>query len=357
MTCDLDHFAPGRRRSAPARHKDASHHSRGPIRAAVLALATMTAVALVGGGPARASVPAPGEMRTARYALALGHTADAAGALAAVIAEAPRSSAGIEAALLLAELRFNEGHADDADALLASAQATAPGGEVVHLLGLARGWMALGRGDGTAATPHFAATTASGIAHARDLGLLGASWSALIAHTSRPPDPQLTNIVRRGWHPALRLAAALASARLCDASGDRLAGVRVLRDVRHTLRETPFEDDIELALALAHLDAGQLASARGARERLARLARRGNDASARGGPTLTFDELRREPASLAVRIAALYAERGDALQGFASFAARLLDRHAIADLAALDALLDSAAGRSAGREKTDAPRS
>ncbi len=357
MVHHLDHCPHGLRRSAPARRRDARIRRRGLIRAAALALATAMAVALAGGRHAQASIPAPGEMRTARYALALGHKADAAQALAAVIAEAPRSSAGIEAALLLAELRFNEGHAEEADALLVAAQATSPGGEVVHLLGLARGWMALGRGDGPAATQHFAATTASGIAHARDLGVLGASWSALIAHTPRPPDPRLTDLARRGWHPALRLAAALASARLCDASGDRLAGVRVLRSVRHTLRETPFEDDIELALARAHLDAGQLGSARGARERLARLARRGSDASASGGPTLSLDELRREPARLAVRIAALYAERGDTLQGFAGFAARLLDRHASADLAALDALLDSAAGRSAQREKTDAPRS
>ena len=351
------------------RHKPASRWrwedsaSRAPARRrrtrGGLALAALLAVGLNHGEPVSASTSASasGQMRSARYALALGQKNDAAEALAAVVAEAPRSSAGIEAALLLAELHFTDGHPSEADAVLAQAQQAAPGGEVVHLLGLARGWMALGRNDGAAASDHCANSGATGIEQARDLASLGAAWGALLENRQPTRNVRLELLARRGWHPALRLAAAFTCAHAAKAQGDFVSGLRVLRSASRTLRDTPFEDDIELALALAHLDAGQLSSAQKARARLARLARQSDSSQASGAPSLTFEELRAGPAQIVRRASELYAERGSSLQGFSSFAARLLDRAATSDLGALDALIETASARSSKEGSDDAKNS
>ncbi|MBM4265243.1 MAG: hypothetical protein FJ144_01300 [Deltaproteobacteria bacterium] len=313
----------------------------------------LLALALVSGllesAPASAADSPDLQMRRARSALDRGAEAAAAADLEAVRRAEPASSRGLEAAVLLADLRASSGDAAAADAILASSLAALPEGSAAAApLLLARGWLAVGTHRSAAARAHFEAADvpASGT-FAREIARLGTAWSSLASAEGGIDVTGLRALASRGSHPALRFASGWTLARAYARSGEHRLALHALRDVRRQVRATPYEDDLELALGLAQLEAGKAGDAR---RTLQRLQRRFGTAPAEPEvhDGLRLDDLRLSPEDFSARVADLYAERTPRTTDLVRFVARLLDRPAARDVKAALALVEASAGAEGG---------
>ena len=317
-------------------------HRRGGQRA-TLALAALLAFAT--GIADAADTPSAGVLlRRARHAIADGRRAEAAEGLRAVRAAEPGSHRGLEAAVLLADLQLKGGDAAGADRTLADAGQHFRDGEPAAQLLLARGWLAIARGDASGAIAHFAVVAArTDVRTARELAALGTGWARL---TATPPSPdlpaELVSLAASAQDPMLRIGALLALIRGHAARGEQRAALRSLRTLRRLARNTSFADDVELGIGLAQLDLGRPAAAR---RTLARLAAEAAPPEARLAPEdagLTLADLRLPPAAFTARLAALYAAQSRPGLDLRHFLGTTLDRPAHKDATAALALAEAA---------------
>lgn len=322
------------------------HVDTGPRAASVrCAGAALAALCLLAPAIANASGPSAGVLlRRARYAIAEGRTRDAADALRKVRAAEPGSPRGLEAALLLADVELKAGDAPGAEQTLADAGRDFPDGDSGAQLLLARGWLALARGDAAAALRHFQLVPArTDERPSRELAVLGTGWARLVGASGRPEVPdELVALGSSAQDPTLRIGALLSLARTHQARGDHRKALKALRELRRLVRRTSFADDVELGIGLVQLDMGRAAAAR---RTLARVASGGSaaEASSSGGAvSLTLADLRLPPAAFAARLSALYA--GEAQPGIdlRHFLGSTLDRPAGKDAAAALDLADAA---------------
>jgi ATP/maltotriose-dependent transcriptional regulator MalT len=332
-----------------ALHVDTGPHAaRGRCAVAALAALCLLLPTIAGADRPSAGVL----LRHARYAVAEGRTRDAIDALRTVRTTEPRSQRGLEAALLLADVELKGGDAAAADRTLAEAGGDFPDGDGAAQLLLARGWLALARGDATAALQQFELVPArSGERPARELAQLGIGWARLVGSTERPDVPhELSTLAASAQDPTLRIGALLSLARTHQARGDHRQALRALRATRRLVRRTSLEDDVELGIGLVQLDMGRLAAAR---RTLTHLAAEGTTTEASalpaGASSLTLADLRLPPAAFAARLAALYAGQVQPGIDLRHFLGATLDRPAGKDAAAaLDlATVAIAAGKDA----------
>ncbi len=287
--------------------------------ASLAALAGVTAIA--------SAAPTPTmEMRRARFALARGADGDAIAALEAVRREDPGSPRGLEAALLLADLHFSNGRSPAAADVLGEAATAAPAGSRAAI-DLARGWLALASGEGDAARARFAEARTSDVALARDVAEIGHTWVTLATGGRATNLDALEGAARRDGPLATRFAASWTLSKALARAGEHRRALREVRRLRGDVRGTEYEDDLELLLGLAQLEAGR---AKDARRTFKRLERR-NGAGWSRSPIdagLRLDDLRASDGDLVARVGALYAERSDRSVGLLPFLGALLDRDA-----------------------------
>ncbi|HEY8517583.1 MAG TPA: hypothetical protein VIS07_18890 [Candidatus Binatia bacterium] len=270
-------------------------------------------------------------LRQARYAIAEGRTADAVAKLREARAKEPRTRRGLEAALMLADLELSRGNGATADEVLAAAERDFAAGEASAQVLLARGWLALARGDGGNAARHFGLIASrTNERFVNELGVLGLAWSRLIAQGDATEVPtELRALVTRGSEPMLRVAAGLTLARAHAARGEHKQELRWLRALRRLVRGSTFGDDVELAIGLAQIDAGAPIAARKTLERLAQ--KTPSTSAVDGASTVRLIDLRLPPQEFVARLARLYAGRTDKTTGVLAFLVRALDRPAAAD--------------------------
>lgn len=283
----------------------------------------------VAAGIAASAFAAPGptmEMRRARFALARGAEGDAIAALEAVRREAPGSPRGLEAALLLADLHFSNGRSPVASGVLADAASAAPAGSRAAI-DLARGWLALASGEGDAARARFAEARTSDVALARDVAEIGHTWVSLAIGGRATNLDALEQAARHDGPLATRFAASWTLSKALAHAGEHRRALREIRRLRRDVRGTEYEDDLELLLGLAQLEAGR---AKDARRTFKRLERRTGAGRSRSpiDTGLRFEDLRASSAGLVARVGALYAERSDRSVGLLPFLGALLDRDA-----------------------------
>lgn len=311
---------------------------RVPVLGALVLLVAVPAVADAG--------PSAGVLlRRARYAVAEGRVDEAASALRAARAAEPRTRRGLEAALALADLEFTRGNAAAAESVLAAAAKDFADGDAAAQLLIARGWLAVARGDADAALRHFTLVPGrSNERHAVEIALLGAGWARLVSPRGVTEVPQeLKQLASSASDPALRAAALLSLARAHSARGQHKKALRKLRKLRRLARATSFADDVELAIGLAQLDKGSPAAARRTWQRLADSAPAAEPALLAAGTELpTLSDLRLPPAAFAARLARLYARRRDPALDVVGFVAAALDRPARNDVPAALSLADAA---------------
>ena len=116
-----------------------------------------------------------------------------------------------------------------------------------------------------------------------------------------------------------------------------------MRVCRRALRGSSYEDDLELTLGLAQIEAGDPRAARSTFRRLGR--RFSADASAGSrdmDATLRLDDLRLRPTELVARITDLYMHRQRRGADVVRFVGSLLDRPAAVDVPAALTLAESA---------------
>ena len=323
---------------------------RSVARHALAAIATLLALvpttALAADGPSAGVL-----LRRARHALAEGRSGAAVDALTSVRAAEPASHRGLEAALLLADLQVRMGDPATADRTLASAARDVADGEPAAQILLARGWLAIGRGDASAALGHFALVPARSDARStRELALLGTGWARLVASPQIPAaPPELVTLAASAEDPLLRIGAQLSLARAYAARAEYRKALRALRALRRLARGTSFADDVDLGIGLLQLDMGRPAAAR---RTLARVA--GDPATAAASPLpeaaagLTLADLRLPPAAFAARLTALWASQATPETDVRRFLSAALDRSTRADAAAVLALANAALA--AGKE-------
>ncbi len=327
--------------------------TRGGPRWERRAQATFVAAALLlAGGRAASAPPSPGVLlRTARYALAEGDLDSARRSLLELRSREPASARGLEATLLLADVEFSSRRAHEADRQLALAQSTLSTGDGAAQLSLARGWIALALHDPDAARAQFDAAASLATERAgRDLARFGRAWALLLGERAVEAAALLDELTRSAENPVVGAVAGLVLARAESAASRHSRALHALRRARRLARGTRFEDDVELALGLTQLAAGDRRSARQSFARISRAAtaRAGSSAPGFQGPGLTLDDLRLSPAPLTDRIAALFAERTDRRETPTAFFARLLERDAAADVAqAVKLAADGDSGRGA----------
>jgi tetratricopeptide (TPR) repeat protein len=329
----------------PDRERHPARGSRALAAIAVL-LALAPAPAGAADGPSAGVL-----LRRARSALAEGRSSAAIAELTAVRAAEPASHRGLEAAVLLADLQLRAGDPATADRTLASAARDVVDGEPAAQILLARGWLAIARGDADGALAHFALVPArSDVRSARELALLGTGWARLVAapRTSAVP-PELVTLASSADDPQLRIGAQLSLARAYAYREEHRKALRALRALRRQVRGTSFADDVELGIGLVQLEMGRPAAAR---KTLARVVDDPTTASASPLPeaatALTLADLRLPPAAFAARLAALWASRARPDADLGRFLSVVLDRPARADAAA--ALSVAEAALAAGRE-------
>lgn len=323
-------------------HVDIGRHATG-VRHVIAMLVTLYAAApdLAGADGAYAGVL----LRRARFAVAEGRVADAAEALRTVRAVEPSSHRGLEAALLLADLDMKGGDAAGADRILADAGRDFPDGDAGAQLLLARGWLALARGDAPGALRHFELVTArTNERTSRELGELGIGWARLVGASGRSDVPaELVSLAASAQDPTLRIGALLSLARAHGARGDHRKELRALRQLRRLVRGTSFADDVELGIGLVQLEMGRPTAAR---RTLAKLATDAAPAEASqlpdGGGRLTLSDLRLPPTAFAARLAALYAGQSQPGIDLRHFLGATLDRPARDDATIALDLVDAA---------------
>ncbi len=327
---------PHSNRTGPPRAPAPPARTRRPPVAALTALALCLGLPTADVGAESAGV----KMRRARFALARGADGDAAIDLEAVRQSEPGSSRSLEAAMLLADLRFSTGRARDAEAILADAAEAAPGDLAAPII-LTRGWLALRRGATGEAREHFAGIRSSGVARARAVAEIGTCWASLAANEPVTDVAALVSLAHGDGPLAMRFAAGWTLAEAYASTGDHRRALRELRRLRRDVRRTSFEDDLELMLGLAQLEAGR---ARDARRTFTRLERRHGPGSSRSpvDTGLRLADLQAPMAEFVARVGALYAGRATRSVGLMPFLAALLDRHAALDARAATALAQRA---------------
>ena len=271
-------------------------------------------------------------MRRARFALARGAHERAVADLEAVRDAAPASAAGLEAALLLADIHFSEGSAGLAATILERAQEHATSSTTPTIL-LARGWLAMGTARPAEATKHFREAAQAPSGAARLMGTIGELWAAGSRTPRKSEEALLREALRSSGPPALRFLAGWTLVLAHRDSGSVKDALKASRRLRAAMRRTTFSDDAELIFALSLLDAGR---ARPAQRRLERLAKRYGDDMTRGAPRvgLQLADLRSPKSEIAARMGELYAGREDRSASLRSFIGGLLDRAAARDVEA-----------------------
>lgn len=292
-------------------------------------------------GPPHARAESGGaQLRRARLALLRGAEAEAERSLQRARAAAPESVRGLEAAMLLADLYVSTGRPGDADAVLEDA-VERDVRDLAPVLRLARGWLALHRGDTEAARASFDTCRTSSSSLARSAADIGLAWSALAAGRPASNLDALRDWVRSEQPVALRLGAAWTLARAYGTAGEHRRALRELRAVRRAARRSPYEDDLELSIGMAQLSAGRTRDALRTFRRLDRkFGRRSKSAGVARG--LALDDLRERPDALIARVGKLYAERTERSVGLLAFLSALLDRDAGADAPAAILLAENA---------------
>lgn len=303
-----------------------SSHPRKPMRiGAVLTLALACALP----PPAEGSIGGI-RMRRARFALARGAHQMAIPDLEAVRDNAPSSAAGLEAALLLADIHFSRGSAGLAAAVLEKAQNEAAPATAPTIL-LARGWLALTRARPDEATKYFREAAQAPSETARLMATIGELWAAGPRPPRKSEETRLNEAMRSGGPPALRFLAGWSLVLSQREAGSARGALKASRRLRAAMRRTTFSDDAELIFALSLLDAGR---ARPARRRLERLSERFGEEMTRGAPPvgLALGDLRSPRAAIAARMGELYAAREDRSADLRSFVGGMLDRAAARDV-------------------------
>jgi len=286
-------------------------------------------------------------MRRARFALARGADAAAAAALEKVRRADPGSPRGLEAALLLADLRFAEGYPDRAESILAEAHEHAQPA-IAAPIGLARGWLAVSRGAPDEARARFEEGRRTGSALARAVAEIGRVWSSLSAGQPVVDLAPLVAVAHAEGPDTLRFAAGWTLARAHARNGDHRRALRELRRLRRSFRHTSLEDDLELSLGLAQLDAGKPRRALRTFRRLERRFAGQAGPSAEVSAGIRLADLRASDADFVARVSSLYAQRRTRSIGLIPFLGALLDRRAAADANAASALAERALGTRKG---------
>lgn len=324
-----------------------SHHVDTGPRAAGAGSASVALAVLCLLAPAIAGADGPSAgvlLRRARYAIVEGRPRDAADALRAVRAAEPGSHRGLEAALLLADVEVKAGDAAAAERTLADAGRDFPDGDGGAQLLLARGWLALARGDGAAALGHFQLVPSrTDERPSRELAVLGTGWARIVGSAGRPEVPnELVSLASSAQDPTLRIGALLSLAQTHRARGEHRRALRALRELRRLVRGTSFADDVELRIGLAQLDMGRAATARRTLKHAAAAAPAGEAGAPADPRGLTLADLRLPPAAFAARLAALYAGQTQPGIDLRHFLGATLDRPAAKDAAAALDLADAA---------------
>lgn len=314
------------------------------------ALACTAVAAIVSASPVAAESTGV-QMRRARFALARGAASEAAADLDRVRQREPGSARGLEAAMLLADLEVTAGRAERADSVLADAERAAPP-SIDAPIRLARAWLALGRGVPGEARDRFDAIRGSEIELARDVAEIGLAWSALASGHSYDRVSELQAIADRDGPPTLRLGASWTLSRVHAADGEHRRALREVRRLRRDFRGSTLEDDLELLLGLAQLEAGRSRDALRTFRRLER--RHGSRAKAPAAQRVPVDaglrleDLRAGNADFVGRVAELYAGRATRTVGLLSFLGALFDREAALDAPAAIALAERSLAASKG---------
>ncbi|MEO2168916.1 MAG: hypothetical protein ABGY42_12510, partial [bacterium] len=171
-----------------------------------------------------AAVPADAEssgvrMRRARQALSVADDTRARQELEVVQAASPRSSRGLEAAMLLADLDFRTGRREAAAARLSAASEAADGSFGSALIGMTRGWLAISMGDSATAHERFR-EVGRDLPGAGQVVAFGQAWADLLQGRADRPDPSLVGWIKDGPHPGFQFAAGLTAARMHQARGE-----------------------------------------------------------------------------------------------------------------------------------------
>lgn len=309
------------------------------------ASAMLAVLCLLAAAVASANAPSAGVLlRRARYAIAEGRLHDAADALRAVRAAEPASQRGLEAALLLADVAVKGGDVAGAEETLAAAGRGFPDGDGAAQLLLARGWLALARGDAAAALGHFELVPArTDERPSRELAMLGTGWARIVGSAVRPEVPkELVTLASSAQDPTLRIGSLLSLAQAHQARGDHRRALRALRELRRLVRRTSFADDVELRIGLVQLDMGRPVAARRTLVHAAAAAPAAEASASGGAIGLTLADLRLPPAAFAARFAALYAGQVQPGIDLRHFLGATLDRPAGKDVAAALDLADAA---------------
>lgn len=323
-------------------NEDRRRHCRPPgnrVRPRHGRVGAAIALAAIVGAATPAGAESTGvQMRRARFALARGAQGEAALDLDRVRRSEPGSARGLEAALLLADLEISAGRPGRADEVLAGAERAAPPA-IDAPIRLARAWLALGQSDFEKATRGFDAVRRSEIELARHVAELGLAWSALAGGRLYDQPDTLIAIARGNGPATLRLGAGWTASRVHAANGEHRKAMREIRRLRRDLRGSTLEDDLELLLGLAQLDAGR---ARDALRTFRRLERRHGPVQPRpaGYDGLRLEDLRTSNADFVPRVAELYAKRSTRTASLLPFLAALFDRDAAGDASAAIALAE-----------------
>jgi hypothetical protein len=319
------------------------HMTGGRTRGVAALLAIVASLLVHTHARGQAEGGAAWHMRRARISLMNGAEQTAARELEAVRRVEPASARGLEAAFLLADLAFSAGRGAEAEKVLAETAAALPEGEAAAHVSLARAWLAIGRGAATQAGPHFArARSAARLPLAREIAALGQAWAALITDPPAVGTGELERLARGGLHPTLRFLSGWTLARTYIAIGEKRRALHTLRAMRRAVRGSSYEDDLELALGLAQLEAGDPIAARRTFQRMRRRFSADAPAGSRDlDARLRLDDLRLRPAELAARVTQLYVQRQRRGADVVRFVGNLLDRPAAADVPAALALTES----------------